>query len=612
MNYRDIDDAEGTVSPTTELVSSDRANAKFPVEGTAAPHLFMLSMANLKTHLENNLDGASIVDLIEGVDAGDRLSWTYITDKPTIAELRGAQETYDLIVSLLDYEDLQNKPTTITPTQATKLSNIESMATQDQTGAEIVGLLGALTGDSRLDASAIKGLPAGTTLRTNQETYDLIKNLLDYDDITNTPTVYFDLHEDIDTRLQSFQDADRLAISDESETGAPNRYAHLGDLAGYTLDLNSRLTTELTTVAGTDTLPIVDQSAAGTPTKYVTVDNLGTTLGGSFDLHEDVTTEKETPENNDRILISDESTSGEPNRYTTFANFKSEAVAGVGGTASTGTLRWFSGTKLPTNNTSLVPVASAWDGTDLWGITRSDGGKLVKYNRTTGAGTALGTGGFGVGEARPVALAWDGTDLWVVGETLKQPIRLSRTTGDGTALGTSGFGTGRFSAGYTLPRGLAWDGTDLWVVVTGRDYGLIKLDRTTGVGTITGGIGVEYHPRGLAWDGTDLWTTGISIDKLIKLDRTTGAGTALGTSGFGVDETSPVALAWSGTDLWLVGDNLNQLIMLNRTAGNGYVASHEKYGVGEGFSDILEWDGTDLWVHSNDNASYRLIKLTYK
>ena len=605
MNYRDIDDAEGTVSPTTELVSSDRANANFPVEGTAAPHLFMLSMANLKTHLENNLDGASIVNLIEGVDAGDRLSWTYITDKPTIAELRDAQETYDLIDELLDYNDLQNPPTTITPTQATKLSNIESMATQDQTGAEIVGLLGALTGDSRLDASAIKGLPAGTTLRTNQETYDLIKNLLDYDDITNTPTVYFDLHEDIDTRLQSFQDADRLAISDESETGAPNRYAHLGDLAGYTLDLNSRLTTELTTVAGTDTLPIVDQSAAGTPTKYVTVDNLGTTLGGSFDLHEDVTTEKETPENSDRILISDESTSGEPNRYTTFENFKSEAVAGVWGA---GTLRYFSGTALP-SSTDFPSISLAWDGTNLWGVSNLSN-KLIKYDRTTGDATEVGD--TDLTELTPRALAWDGTDLWMIGSFRERLTRLDRTTGAGTEVGTvSGFGVGE-----TRPTALAWDGTDLWMVGTQKNR-LIRLDRTTGNGTVVGDQGFGAHlssPRSLAWDGTHLWMAGTTLPRLIRVDRTTGAGRVLGISGFGVGETSPQALAWDGSDLWLVGDTLNQLIMLNRTSGNGYISSAVRYGVNQYGADVLAWDGTDLWLYGGHSMPVRdrsLTKLSY-
>ena len=51
---------------------------------------------------------------------------------------------------------IQNKPTTITPTQTTKLAGVETGATTDQTGAEVVLLLQALTGNARLNASALR------------------------------------------------------------------------------------------------------------------------------------------------------------------------------------------------------------------------------------------------------------------------------------------------------------------------------------------------------------------------------------------------------------------------------------------------------------------------
>ena len=48
----------------------------------------------------------------------------------------------------------------------TKLDNIEANATADQTGAEIVGLLEGLSGNSRLQYSAIRGGPSGTGTAT--------------------------------------------------------------------------------------------------------------------------------------------------------------------------------------------------------------------------------------------------------------------------------------------------------------------------------------------------------------------------------------------------------------------------------------------------------------
>ena len=50
-------------------------------------------------------------------------------------------------------------------------------------------------------------------------------------------------------------------------------------------------------------------------------------------------------------------------------------------------------------------------------------------------------------------------------------------------------------------------------------------------------------PRALAWDGTDLWMVGTTRDRLIRLNRTTGVGTELGTAGFGVGETQSIRIS---------------------------------------------------------------------
>ena len=57
-----------------------------------------------------------------------------------------------------------NVGVTYTQTEKTKLAGIESDAAADQDAPEVAGLLESLSGDARLDASAIKNLPAGTGL----------------------------------------------------------------------------------------------------------------------------------------------------------------------------------------------------------------------------------------------------------------------------------------------------------------------------------------------------------------------------------------------------------------------------------------------------------------
>ena len=229
--------------------------------------------------------------------------------------------------------------------------------------------------------------------------------------------------------------------------------------------------------------------------------------------------------------------------------------------------------------------------------------KSILNNETLDA-NLLGSSGFGVGETNPRALAWDGTDLWMVGTTRDRLIRLNRTTGVGTELGTAGVGVGE-----TNPIALAWDGTDLWTV-GGTRRRLIRLNRTTGVGTELGtadfGVG-ETVPAALAWDGTDLWMVGQTRRRLTRLNRTTGVGTELGTSGFGVSETTPFALAFDGTDLWMVGTTRDRLIRLNRTTGVGTELGTAGVGVSETNPIALAWDGTDLWMVGTTRD--RLIRL---
>ena len=76
----------------------------------------------------------------------------FIRNKPTIPTLRTAAQTRDLLSGLsgnsrLQYSAIRGGP--------------PSDATDDQTGAEIVTLLSALSGNARLPASAVRNLPTG-------------------------------------------------------------------------------------------------------------------------------------------------------------------------------------------------------------------------------------------------------------------------------------------------------------------------------------------------------------------------------------------------------------------------------------------------------------------
>ena len=74
--------------------------------------------------------------------------------------LRSAAETYTLIQSLLDYNDLDSKPT------------IPTLRTAQETYDLIQGLL-----------------PSEVVLRSAAETYTLIQSLLDYNDLDNRPVI---------------------------------------------------------------------------------------------------------------------------------------------------------------------------------------------------------------------------------------------------------------------------------------------------------------------------------------------------------------------------------------------------------------------------------------
>ena len=69
----------------------------------------------------------------------------------------------------LNYSALQGAPTTITQAQADKLAGIETGATADQTGAQMVTAIAGLTGTSRLSYNALRDTPTWRNIYQSTE-----------------------------------------------------------------------------------------------------------------------------------------------------------------------------------------------------------------------------------------------------------------------------------------------------------------------------------------------------------------------------------------------------------------------------------------------------------
>ena len=199
---------------------------------------------------------------------------------------------------------------------------------------------------------------------------------LDYGVLRNTPTTVgaFDLHDDVNTALATLAREDRLLVSDESETGEPNRYATLATLASF---IGAPIVVDRANVstpsdhrivlsppggaqeqqdeiymfqyrdgftAGTTNIVISVNGSSdkgikildGGSTRDMTLNDLtqysfylvinagsfwhliGRTQNyATFNLHNDAPTELTSLSTDDRMVISDESEANDPNRFIT-------------------------------------------------------------------------------------------------------------------------------------------------------------------------------------------------------------------------------------------------------------------------------------------------------
>ena len=208
------------------------ANANPAVVGKAEAEAGTATTARLWTALR-------VKEAIEALgDGAGSVDWADVTGKPTIPTLRTAQETYDLIESLLDYTDLQNKPSIPTLRSAAEtyqlirsLLNYNDLSNKPDIPAAVTSLgWDAITGkptlapanaeqnvnadwdatsgdalilnkptipsaqvpadwDATTGVARILNKPSIPVLPTAQQTYDLIKSLLSYSDLSNRPTI---------------------------------------------------------------------------------------------------------------------------------------------------------------------------------------------------------------------------------------------------------------------------------------------------------------------------------------------------------------------------------------------------------------------------------------
>ena len=99
-------------------------------------------------------------------DVAGTIDFMFVEDNTTAYENQWKQRSATLLTEttvqgLINAGVTQLRPNAFTDADESKLDGIEANATADQTGAEIVTALQGLSGNDRLDASAVKNLPTG-------------------------------------------------------------------------------------------------------------------------------------------------------------------------------------------------------------------------------------------------------------------------------------------------------------------------------------------------------------------------------------------------------------------------------------------------------------------
>ena len=238
---RQPDDPEATEEESTDIPSTDRGNIIFPVRGSSESDLYELDIGDLVTYLNGVLAGFKLYD-----DVPDAVATIAAADR--------------FVLSDVSRTDNANRYITLSALRAAILdpqflTAITEVADDD---------LFAIYSDDEDEARSVS-------------LADLIAHL--NDNLTFPTAAAFDLHEDVGTALTTPADADRLVVSDESETGEPNTYLTLQQLKNFVLAAAtafkvSDVSTELSSPADDDKIVVSDASETNEPNRSVSLSTL--------------------------------------------------------------------------------------------------------------------------------------------------------------------------------------------------------------------------------------------------------------------------------------------------------------------------------------------------
>ncbi|MBI5461429.1 MAG: hypothetical protein HY941_04495 [Gammaproteobacteria bacterium] len=202
----------------------------------------------------------------------------------------------------------------------------------------------------------------------------------------------------------------------------------------------------------------------------------------------------------------------------------------------------------------VVMTDIAFDPTGiLYGISFSS---LYRINTETAASTLVGNTGI---SSNSLVFGADGT-LYTASRSL---YTLNPSTGTATLIGNGG-------TAYNSSGDLAFIGNDLYLSSVSADY-LMRLDRTTGVATYVGSIGVGAVYGMATNNNVDLY--GVAGTSILSINTATGAGsTLLNYAGHGlgaaygtsfIEEAAPAVPLPAAA--WLFGSGLLGMIGIART-----------------------------------------------
>lgn len=196
-----------------------------------------------------------------------------------------------------------------------------------------------------------------------------------------------------------------------------------------------------------------------------------------------------------------------------------------------------------------------------------DGGRLLRINMTTGAGTLIGATGLPGGLAPSLAI--DSQLRIFAASSDHQLYRLDGATGASTVVGPTGIGD--------AIEGLAFDLNGTLYGVTVSPSNLYTVNPSTGAAALVGACGVDL--AGLAVDPLSgvLWGSGAGVgtnpDGIFTVNKATGAATLVGLTGLG-GATPDIAFDRLGNLFGVKGGGHtanNNLIRINKTNGAGVV-----------------------------------------